>query len=147
MAHNLKDTYILNAAYLVDNNKGYSHFFKEKGYVFQKHKSTTPSNYIFLIKIVSYEYPNFQKMTNMHEGYAYQFFDCIAYKRKLNKEQRISTPRTKPKFVGELNCNSMKNFAQLRHKFLDPATPYTNPPQPTKLITINLKFFKRSHVL
>jgi hypothetical protein len=39
-------------------------------------------------------------MTSMHKGYAYQFFDCIAYKRKLNKEQRISTPRTTPKFVG-----------------------------------------------
>jgi hypothetical protein len=37
----------------------------------------------------------------------------------------------------------MKNFAQLQHKFLDPTTPHTNPPQPTRLITINLKFFKK----
>ncbi len=55
----------------------------------------------------------------MHEGYAYQFFDFIIYKKKCNKKQKIETPKTKPKLMGELNPNTMKNFAQLQHKFFN----------------------------
>jgi hypothetical protein len=32
---------------------------------------------------------NFQKMTNMHKDYAYQFFDFIVLKKNCNKEQRM----------------------------------------------------------
>jgi hypothetical protein len=37
---------------------------------------------------------NFQKMMNMHKGYAYQFFNSIAYKRNWtkNKESRFLEP-------------------------------------------------------
>jgi hypothetical protein len=128
-------------------------FLKKKDMYFKKKLNLLhhPITFFFNKNLPIMNIPifNFQKMTNMHKGYAYQIHDCIAYKRKLNKEQRISTPRTKPKFVGELNCNSMKFFTQLQHKFLDPTTPYTNPPQPTKLANYShhqLEILQKYHV-
>lgn len=54
-------------------------------YFKKKFKSTTPSNYTFFLNfkmpITKISIFNFQKMMNMHKGYAYQFSNCIAYKR------------------------------------------------------------------
>jgi hypothetical protein len=80
--------------------------------------------YLFLF-VVNISIFNFQKLIDMHKGYAYKFLILLFTKKNCNKEQRIKTPRTKPKLVGELNPNFMKNFAQLQHKF-------PNQPNPTQ---------------
>jgi hypothetical protein len=67
-------------------------------------------------------------MIDMQKGYAYQFFDFIIFQKKCNKEQRNETPRIKPKLVWELYPNSMKNFAQLQHKFPNQPNPTQTPP-------------------
>jgi hypothetical protein len=43
---------------------------------------------------------NFQKMMDMHKGYAYQFLNFIAYKKNCNK---------KPKLLVEPNQNLWGN--------------------------------------
>jgi hypothetical protein len=53
------------------------------------------------------------------------FIILLFTKKNCNKQQRIETTRTKLELVGELNPNSMKNFAQLQHKF-------PNQPNPTQ---------------
>ncbi len=62
---------------------------------------------LLLLKVVGYEYVNFQKMTKMHKDYAYQFFDFIFLKKLQQRTKNLKT-QTKtyggiePQFYDEL---------------------------------------------
>jgi hypothetical protein len=61
----------------------------------------------------------------MHINFLILLFKKFAAK---NKEPKLLEP--KPKLVGELNPNSMKNSTQLQHKFLGQPHPTQTHPNP-----------------
>jgi hypothetical protein len=58
-------------------------FLKKKKVFPKKTKLLHHPITMFYLKLSIINIPifNFQKMTNMHKGYAYQFSNCIAYKK------------------------------------------------------------------
>ncbi len=59
----------------------------------------------------------------------------------------MEAPRTQTKTRGGIEPLSYEELCPIVAQVPCPTTPHTNPPQPTKLVPINLQFFKKKNVL
>jgi hypothetical protein len=140
----------------MDTNKAFFYVFLTKKDMYSKRKFNLlhwPITRLFLkhpLSIMNMTIFNFQNMMDMHNGYAYQIFNSIVYGEKITLSIAYP-PRTKPTWTNPKQTNLLGNWTPILWRTLPncntSSLPQPHPtqthPSPTKLITINLQFFKR----
>jgi len=89
---------------------------------------------------------NLQNMADMHKGYAYQIFNYVAYKTftrvQLSLPKQNQHEQNQKQITGE-GIEPNRTLPNYNKSFLPNHTPHKTHHNLTKLIIINLQFFKQ----